>query len=154
MGQFRSPLYRLRGAAELQRQETQPADLDDEVLLRGQRILIATGSKPFARPFSPLGAPEIYDSDTILGLDRLPKTLAVVGAGVVGSEYACTFAALGTQVHLIDGRDVLLPFLDSEVSQALAKAMEHGGINFHWKGGCRLATQAARLHSWSGRGVI
>jgi NAD(P) transhydrogenase len=40
---------------------------------------------------------------------------------------------LGTRVHLVDGRDVLLPFLDSEVSQALAKAMEHGGITFHWK---------------------
>ena len=58
--------------------------------------------------------------------------MAVIGAGVIGSEYACTFAALGAQVHIIDGRDVLLPFLDKEVSAALAVAMEKKGIVFHW----------------------
>src|SRR5207249_4417761 len=63
----------------------------------------------------------------------LAKSLAVVGAGVIGSEYACTFAALGVQVHLIDGRDVLLPFLDAEVSHTLSAAMERNGILFHWK---------------------
>jgi NAD(P) transhydrogenase len=51
---------------------------------------------------------------------------------VIGSEYACTFAALGTKVHLIDGRDVLLPFLDQEISRALARAMERAGVAFHW----------------------
>jgi NAD(P) transhydrogenase len=58
--------------------------------------------------------------------------MAVVGAGVIGSEYACTFAALGTKVHLLDSRDVLLPFLDAEISGALAVAMERSGITFHW----------------------
>ena len=132
-GSFVDPHTVCVRAAELQGQESQPADIDDGVLLRGQRILIATGSKPFRPPVFPFGRPEVYDSDTILELDRLPKTLAVVGAGVIGSEYACTFAALGTQVHLIDRHEVLLPFLDTEVSQALVKAMEHGGVNFHWK---------------------
>ena len=51
---------------------------------------------------------------------------------MIGSEYACTFAALKSEVHLIDGRDKLLPFLDKELSQALATAMEKGGIQFHW----------------------
>ncbi len=59
--------------------------------------------------------------------------MAVIGAGVVGSEYACTFAALGTKVHVIDGRDALLPFLDTEISSALTHAMEKNGIVFHWK---------------------
>ncbi len=75
----------------------------------------------------------IYDSDTILSLHKIPKTMAVIGAGVIGSEYACTFAALGAQVHIIDGRDKLLPFLDAEVSQALQTAMERGGVSFLWK---------------------
>ena len=54
-----------------------------------------------------------------------------MGAGAVGSEYACTFGALGTKVHLIDSRDVLLPFLDSEVSAALTRAMRRSGIEMH-----------------------
>ena len=132
-GSFVDPHTVCVRSAKLQGQEGQSADIDDGVLLRGQRILIATGSKPFRPAVFPFGGPEVYDSDTILELDRLPKTLAVIGAGVIGSEYACTFAALGTQVHLIDRHEILLPFLDSEVSQALVKAMEHGGVNFHWK---------------------
>jgi NAD(P) transhydrogenase len=58
--------------------------------------------------------------------------MAVVGAGVIGSEYASTFAALGARVHLIDGRNTLLPFLDAEVSRTLTAAMENNGIQFHW----------------------
>ena len=104
-----------------------------ELKLQGEIILIATGSSPLRPPPFPFERPEIYDSDSILNLDRLPKTLAVAGAGVVGSEYACIFAALGVQVHLIDGRDTLLPFLDGEVSQALAAAMKRHGIVLHQK---------------------
>lgn len=96
--------------------------------LQGKKILIATGSSPLRPPLFPFGQPHIYDSDTILDLDRLPETLAVIGAGVIGSEYASIFAALGVKVHLVDGRDTLLPFLDAEVSRALAAAMESNGI--------------------------
>jgi NAD(P) transhydrogenase len=59
--------------------------------------------------------------------------LAVVGAGVIGAEYACTFRALGSEVHILDGRDRLLPCLDLEVSDALVTALERSGIVFHWK---------------------
>ena len=104
-----------------------------EIVLRGEKILIATGSSPVRPDIFPFGQGEIYDSDTILKLDRIPKTLAVVGAGVVGSEYGCTFRALGAEVHILDGRDVLLPFLDAEVSKELAGAFERSGIVFHWK---------------------
>ncbi len=105
----------------------------EEIVLRGDKILIATGSSPVRPELFPFGQGEIYDSDTILQLDRLPKSMAVIGAGVIGSEYGCTFAALGTKVHIVDGRDVLLPFLDGEVSRALSVAMERSGITFHWK---------------------
>jgi NAD(P) transhydrogenase len=105
---------------------------EETVLLRGESILIATGSSPVRPDLFPFGKGEIYDSDTILKLDRIPKTMATIGAGVIGSEYGCTFAALGTKVHVIDGRDKLLPFLDTEVSLALAAAMERTGVNFLW----------------------
>jgi NAD(P) transhydrogenase len=52
---------------------------------------------------------------------------------VIGAEYGCTFNALGAEVHILDGRDVLLPFLDAEVSQALLGALQRSGIVFHWK---------------------
>jgi NAD(P) transhydrogenase len=58
----------------------------------------------------------------------MPKRMAVIGAGVIGSEYACTFAALGAHVSLIDGRDTLLPFLDREVSQTLKTGMQRLGV--------------------------
>lgn len=105
---------------------------DKPVSLQGDYILIATGSAPVHPPGFPFGCREIYDSDTILELDRLPETMAVIGAGVIGSEYASTFAALGANVHLIDGRTALLPFLDAELSRALMAAMEKSGIRFHW----------------------
>lgn len=101
-------------------------------LLRGEKIMVATGSSPVRPPNFPFGSAEVYDSDTILELDCVPNSMAVVGAGTIGCEYACTFAALGTKIHLIDGRDVLLSFLDSEISKTLAGAMSRNGIEFHW----------------------
>jgi NAD(P) transhydrogenase len=101
-------------------------------LVHAEKTLISTGSSPYRPAGFPFDTPGVYDSDTILELNTIPKSLAVVGAGAVGSEYACTFAALGTKVHLIDSRDVLLPFLDSEVSAALTRAMGGSGIELHW----------------------
>jgi NAD(P) transhydrogenase len=116
------------------------SDHAEPVLLQGDHILIATGSSPVHPPGFPFGCHEVYDSDTILEIHRLPQTMAVIGSGVIGSEYACTFAALGANVHLIDRRDALLPFLDREVSQALSLAMEKNGIVFHWQDGVRSYT--------------
>ena len=103
-----------------------------ETLLTGERILIATGSSPLRAPQFPFEHPRVHDSNEILDIIELPKKLAVVGAGVIGAEYACTFAALGVEVHLIDGRDTLLPFLDSDISATIAKAMCESGIHFQW----------------------
>ena len=109
-----------------------PSALREGIRLRGEKILIATGASPVHPDLFTFGDGKIYDSDTILKLDRIPKTLAVVGAGVIGAEYGCTFRALGAEVHILDGRDVLFPFLDAEVSQAVAGALERSGIVFHW----------------------
>jgi NAD(P) transhydrogenase len=113
---------------------TNDSDRTGAVLLKAERILIATGSSPVQPPGFPFKNPRVLDSDEILQLDRLPRSLAVVGAGVIGSEYACTFAALGAGVWVIDGRDELMPFLDHEVSHALADAMHRKlSIEFIWK---------------------
>lgn len=101
--------------------------------LIGEKIVLAIGSTPSRPPLFPFDHPRVLDSDEVVELHEVPKSLAVVGAGVIGAEYACTFATLGCKVHVIDGRDALLPFLDMQVSQALAAAMADLGIVFHWK---------------------
>lgn len=101
--------------------------------LRAEKIIIAIGSCPVRPAVFPFEHPRVHDSDELLYITSIPRSLAVIGGGVIGSEYACMFAALGVRVHLIDGRDTLLPFLDPELSAGLTRAMERQGIVFHWK---------------------
>src|SRR5262245_35043136 len=103
------------------------------VHLRADFVLIAPGSAPVRPAEFPFEHPRVWDSDQILEIEHLPRSLAVIGAGVIGSEYASTFNALGSKVHVIDGRDALLPFLDQELSTRLADAMAQLGVVFHWK---------------------
>jgi NAD(P) transhydrogenase len=97
--------------------------------LHGDVVLIATGSVPTRPPEVPFTDPRIHDSDEILELQRLPGTLAVVGAGVIGCEYTTIFAALGIKVSLIDGRDRLLGFLDAEIADQLRLQMGSLGVD-------------------------
>src|ERR1700726_3948613 len=98
--------------------------------LQGEVILISTGSKPH-RP-SEIAFDDIhtFDSDTFLQMDRIPKSLAVIGGGVIGCEYASIFIPLGVDVTLVDGRDVLLPFLDTEISERLRERFTELGMQF------------------------
>lgn len=96
-----------------------------DITLHGDIVLIATGSAPFRAPHIPFDDECIYDSDTVLDLDRIPKTMAVVGAGVVGCEYASMFAALGIKVTLIDGRTELLGHVDREIVDVLLREMKN-----------------------------
>src|SRR5258706_4364184 len=96
--------------------------------VRGEVILIATGSRP-ARPKEIDFADEhIHDSDEILGIEYLPASLTILGGGVIGCEYACMFAALGVKVALVDARDSLLTFLDRELVSQLVGSMQRMGI--------------------------
>ena len=99
--------------------------------LRGEAILIATGSRPHRAPEIPFDDEVIFDSDSILKMGRIPRSLAVVGGGVIGCEYASIFTALGVEVSLVDGRDRVLPFLDAELSTALRERLEGLGVKFH-----------------------
>jgi NAD(P) transhydrogenase len=88
--------------------------------LSAQAIIIATGTEATRDEHIPFDGRSIITSDDILSLDELPRTLAVVGAGVIGCEYASMFAALGVRVTLVDRRERLLPFVDSEIVDTLA----------------------------------
>ena len=101
-----------------------------EERLSAKVILVATGSTPFHPPIYDFKAPGIYDSDSILLMSEVPHSLVVVGGGVIGCEYACTFAALGIPVTLIEARTPLLSFLDLEMSTRLKARMEGLGVQF------------------------
>ena len=106
------------------------AEHKSPIRLRGEAILIATGSRPHRAPEIPFDDKFIFDSDSILKMDRIPRSLAVVGGGVIGCEYASIFTALGVKVSLIDGRDRLLPFLDRELSALLRDRLTELGVEF------------------------
>ncbi len=82
-------------------------------------IVIATGTRPAASPKVPYNNRTIIQSDHVLDLKEIPKTFIIVGGGVIGVEYTCMFAALGTQVILVERRPRLLDFADQEIVEAL-----------------------------------
>jgi NAD(P) transhydrogenase len=88
--------------------------------LSTSHVVIATGSVATRDEHIPFDDVHIFSSDTILRMDKLPRTLTVVGAGVIGIEYASLFAALGVRVTIIDKRERLLPFIDAEIAETLA----------------------------------
>ena len=98
--------------------------------LRGDVILIATGSKPHRPPEIAFDDVHVFDSDTFLQMSKIPQSLAVIGGGVIGCEYASIFMALGVKVTLVDGRDRLLPFLDAEISERLRERLDGLGMTF------------------------
>jgi NAD(P) transhydrogenase len=98
--------------------------------LRGEVILICTGSKPHRPSEIAFDDLRVFDSDTFLRMDHIPKSLAVIGGGVIGCEYASIFVALGVNVTLVDGRERLLPFLDSEISERLRVRLAALGMQF------------------------
>jgi NAD(P) transhydrogenase len=99
--------------------------------LSADAILIVTGSSPFRPPGIPFDDPDVHDSDSILEIDRLPASLAVLGGGVIGCEYASMFAALGTDVHLVERSEPLLSFLDAEIVEQMVSGMRTLGVTFH-----------------------
>lgn len=101
-----------------------------ETLLTAEFILIATGSSPYHPPEIPFDGDLIYDSDSILRMNRIPKTMAVVGGGVIGTEYASIFTALGVDVTLIEPKERILPFIDSEIIERLRYQLSLIGLHF------------------------
>jgi NAD(P) transhydrogenase len=99
-----------------------------ERTLRAGVILLATGSRPLRPPEIPFEDPDVHDSETIIDLDRIPRTMVVIGGGPVGCEYASVFTALGVEVTLLDRANRLLPFMDGEISDLLASAFARMGM--------------------------
>jgi NAD(P) transhydrogenase len=96
--------------------------------LSGRKFIIAVGSEP-ARPLDvPFTPGRIIDSDGVLQLSTIPRTMTVVGAGIIGCEYASIFATLGVEVTLLDQRRTLLEFVDREIIEALTFYMRKENV--------------------------
>src|SRR5260370_29327394 len=88
--------------------------------VRGEKILIACGTRPAHIDGIPVDGQRIFDSDQVHLIEEIPRELIVVGAGIIGLEYASMFAALGVKVTLLDQRPTLLDFVDREIIESLS----------------------------------
>ncbi len=100
--------------------------------VRADQIIIATGSRPRSVPDIIVDEEYILTSDGIFSIESLPKSIVIIGAGVIGCEFATIFCNLGaTRVHLIDRADRILPFEDVDVSELVARNLERKGVIIH-----------------------
>jgi len=98
--------------------------------LEADRFLVAVGTRPVKPPRAELGPELLIDSDAVIGMDRLPRHMTVVGAGVIGLEYASMFAEVGVEVTVLDRHERPLPFLDREIVDELIHQMRGKGVTF------------------------
>ena len=98
-----------------------------------KNIIIASGSETKWLPLPVISDPRVVDSTGLLALDVLPKRLAVIGAGVIGMEFASVFHRFGSEVTVIEYLKECLPALDSDIAKRLRKLMEKQGITFKMK---------------------
>src|SRR5687767_9252108 len=96
--------------------------------ITGDCILLAVGTVPARPDFVPFRTGIVFDSDGILKLEELPKSMLIVGGGVIGVEYACMMQAVGVKTTLIERRPSILEFLDHEIAEALQFHMRSGGV--------------------------
>jgi NAD(P) transhydrogenase len=124
--------------------------------VRGKKIIVATGSRPYRPADVDFAHPRVRDSDTIIEVDQTPQTITIYGAGIVGCEYASIFRQLGVKVNLINSRDRLLSFLDDEIVDALAYHLRDQGVLIrHNEEYARVETDAdsVTLHLKSGKKI-
>jgi NAD(P) transhydrogenase len=104
----------------------------ERTTVTGDHIVIATGTKP-ARPEGiEFDDERVLDSDGILGLKKVPSSMVVIGAGVIGIEYASIFAALGTKVTVVEKRESMLDFCDTEIVEALRFHLRDSAVTFRF----------------------
>ena len=102
-----------------------------EFKVRGEIILIAVGTRPRRPAEIPFDGEVILDSDMLLAIERQPRSLLVLGAGVIGCEYASIFARTGVAVTLVESRPGILPSIDQEIVAALMKQFDQSGISVY-----------------------
>ena len=98
-----------------------------------KHIIVATGSSPKMLPIAGVDNPRVVDSTGLLGLKKMPKKLCIIGAGVIGMEFASVFQRFGSEVTVIEYLKECLPMVDSDIAKRLRKLLEKRGITFRMK---------------------
>ena len=133
------------------------ADDQSARVLKAESIIISTGTRSYRPPNINFDGTHIYDSETILDLDVIPRSLTIVGGGVIGCEYASIFSHIGVKVTIVDVRKKLLSFLDHEISEALMYLMRKYGTNLvlgeSWESITREGDQVVTVTK-SGRRIV
>ena len=129
----------LPGSARLMgegRIEVQPSSGGDAPhVMTSDVILLATGARPYHPPNMPFEHRDVLDSESAARLDRPARSVVVIGGGAVACEFASIFAALGSEVALLEGHDRLLSFVDAQIAAQLAEAFVSMGIDVHLDAG-------------------
>lgn len=143
----RSGVTRVHGRARFRSpEELEVEGLDrSKTAVRAKHVVIATGSRP--RMPSDVDHEHIFDSDSILSMRYLPRSLAVVGSGVIACEYACIFQALGVHVVMIDKARQPLGFLDEEICDKFSSALHDLGVRY-------LGGQQVKSATWDGASKV
>jgi NAD(P) transhydrogenase len=132
---FRNHVELVAGSARFSDEHTvtvEGVDRGERSIISADKIVIATGTKP-ARPAQvDFDGRNVLDSDGILELERVPDSMVVVGAGVIGIEYASMFAALGTRVTVVEKRPAMLEFCDPEIVESLKFHLRDHSVSFRF----------------------
>ena len=122
-----------RGFAKLlSKHEVEITHNENQEIISGAYIILSTGSKPRILPNIPVDNKHILTSDSIENIKSYPKSLVIIGAGVIGCEYATIFSNFGqTKVYIIDRKDRILPFEDKDISEVVSKNLKAKGVTIH-----------------------
>ncbi len=119
-----------------------------ETTVEADYVVIASGTKPAHSDRVAINGTTIIDADGVYHLDQIPRTLTIAGAGIIGVEYACIFAALGAKVTVVDKRSTILEFLDHEILEALMYHMREQGVT------CRFGEEVTEVYEDGARVVV
>ena len=122
----------VRGFAKFEDPHTVAVYEKDEIIRRfeAEKILLTPGSKPRCPDSVHFDGKRIFNSTQLLSMDVVPESMIVIGAGVIGAEYASMFSILGTKVTLVDKRSRILPYVDREIGSHLQIALEENKLRF------------------------
>ncbi|MEM0977032.1 MAG: Si-specific NAD(P)(+) transhydrogenase [Pseudomonadota bacterium] len=153
----RNQVTTLRGTAHFVDNNTVEVDGEEgeHFTFTAERFLLSVGTVPFRPDTIPFDGKSVFDSDEILELEKLPKSITVIGAGVIGVEYATIFSALDVHVTLVEPRDSMLDFIDRELIAEFTHELRDRGmvlrfgrkvekITVNDKGGCQIDMEDGR----------
>ena len=119
----------LQGFGEVNADKSIRVRIGEEVqTIQAGSIILATGSTPAVPPIPGLADVPFYTSDTIFDIEQVPESIAILGGGFIGVEFACIFASLGAKVTIVEMADRLIPLEDADASGVLSKSLRSKGV--------------------------